>query len=194
MEENFFYTLSTETEGFFKNKKSKFYGFAFPLNEKEDINRFLEELRKKFHDARHVCYAFDFEGEQRANDDGEPRHSAGTPILGQIKSFELKNVLVAVVRYFGGVKLGVSGLIEAYREAAKEAIENNEIIKIVPQKILEVEFEYDKTGEIMRLIDDFKVKILSTDYSENTKLKVQLAEHLSKEFLIKVDEVLEIYE
>lgn len=194
MEENFFYTLSIETEGFFKNRKSKFYGFAFPLNEKEDIKRFLEELRKKFHDARHVCYAFDFEDEQRANDDGEPRHSAGTSILGQIKSFELKNVLVAVVRYFGGVKLGVSGLIEAYREAAKGAIENNEIVRIVPQKILEVEFEYDRTGEIMRLVDEFKVKILSTDYSENTKLKLQLAEHLSEEFLTKVDEALEIYE
>ena len=125
---NRFLTISKESESLYKEKGSKFIGIAVPTNNEEDVKEHLEAIKKKYYDARHHCYAYVLnpEGTQtRANDNGEPKHSAGDPILGQIKSKELTNTLVLIVRYFGGTKLGVRGLISAYKTAAKEALEIN---------------------------------------------------------------------
>lgn len=130
-------TISDDSEGFYKEKGSKFLSFAFPVHHEEDIKEKLDILRKKYYDARHHCYAYVLGKDKeifRANDDGEPNHSAGDPILGQIKSNQLTNILIVVVRYFGGVKLGVGGLISAYRTAAAEAISNNVIVEAIVKK------------------------------------------------------------
>ncbi|MEM7039836.1 MAG: YigZ family protein, partial [Bacteroidota bacterium] len=120
-----YHTISGPSDSFYKEKGSKFYGFAFPVKSVEEVELRLGEVAKKFHDARHICYAYRFgvKGEPwRANDDGEPSHSAGDPILNEMKSKEVSDALVAVVRYFGGTKLGVGGLVRAYGTAAKEAL------------------------------------------------------------------------
>src|SRR5690554_7890956 len=133
------------SEVLFKDRNSKFFGYAFPVEDEEIIKEHLEVLRKQHHSARHWCYAWQLGKEEtryRVNDDGEPSNSAGMPIYGQIQSFDVTNVLIVVVRYFGGVKLGVGGLINAYRTAAKEAIENGKIIEEVVKDRFELFFDY----------------------------------------------------
>ena len=130
-----FLTISGKSEGLYKDRGSKFLSFSFPVSSEEEINQRLDEVRKKYHDARHHCYAWMLQPDQsksRANDDGEPNHSAGDPILGQIKSFELTNTLVVVIRYFGGTKLGVGGLINAYKTAAANT---NLMISSIPSAL-----------------------------------------------------------
>lgn len=168
MEDRSFRTIQRTSEGFYKEKGSKFLAFAFPANNLEEVKGHLESLRKQYHDARHHCYAYiiDTDSNQliRANDDGEPNHSAGDPILGQIKSKELTNTLIVVVRYFGGTKLGVSGLIQAYRTASEDALTHNEIITIKIKKDLSIEFDYEATSEVMRCIQQFGVEIKDQEY------------------------------
>ena len=135
-------TLNTVAEGVYKEKGSKFLAFGYNVNSEEQVRERLEELRKKFYDARHHCYAYMLghgsNQKWRANDDGEPNHSAGTPILNQIKSFELTNVLVVVIRYFGGTKLGVSGLINAYKTATQEALAMAEIEERILTNLIKI--------------------------------------------------------
>lgn len=145
-------TLKERTEGLYKEKGSKFIGIAVKCYNEEQVKLFLDEWKKEHHQARHLCYAWRFGLEMehyRANDDGEPNNSAGAPILGQIQSFELSNILIGVVRYYGGTKLGVGGLINAYRTAAKEAIENGEIIEIEVFHHVRLEFEYAQMPDVM---------------------------------------------
>lgn len=140
----------------FKEKGSKFWGYAYPISSEEEVKPHIESLRKLHHKSRHVCYAYKlgFNNDRyRANDDGEPSNSAGQPILGQINSFELTNILVVVVRYFGGTKLGVGGLIQAYRTGAKEAIEATQIIEKEITTTLRLTFEYKDMNNIMRIIN-----------------------------------------
>ena len=174
MSDESYFTLKTPSEGFYKEKGSKFYGFAYPVNSIEEAKEKLDLLRKEYHDARHHCMAYSIRtGEQivtRASDDGEPNHSAGDPILGQIKSFELQNVVVIVVRYFGGTKLGVSGLIHAYKTAAYEALSSAKIIEVIPKKEITIEYPYEKTNEIMRLISEFQVEIVDQSFEEKCTL------------------------
>ena len=128
----YFHTIKDSAEGLYKEKGSKFLAFAFPVTTEDEIKDCQEKIRKKYFDARHHCYAWILGADKsqlRANDDGEPNHSAGDPILGQIRSRDLTDVLVVVVRYFGGTKLGVSGLIQAYRAAAEDALNNTTIIR-----------------------------------------------------------------
>ncbi|MDF2457519.1 MAG: Xaa-Pro dipeptidase, partial [Cytophagaceae bacterium] len=132
-----FQTLRFPVEGLYKEKGSKFLSKALPVQSEDEIKQHLASIRKEYDDARHVCYAFSLQEPfltERGNDDGEPAHTAGTPILNQIRSFELSNVLVVVVRYFGGTKLGVSGLIQAYKAAAEDALQKAEIIAIEPKE------------------------------------------------------------
>lgn len=150
-----FRTISEATEGLFKDKGSKFLAYAFPISSVEDVKPYLERLKSEHPSARHVCYAYMLGtdgNDYRANDDGEPNGTAGLPILNQIKSKDVTNVLVAVVRYFGGTKLGVSGLIHAYKESAKEALEQAVVIEKVPTVTITVQFPHSSIGEVERLI------------------------------------------
>ena len=157
-------TLSKDSEGFYKEKGSRFLGFAYVVKDEEQVKEKLAELKKKYYDARHHCYAYIL-GEEgdifRANDDGEPGHTAGDPILGQIKSNNLTNTLIVVVRYFGGTKLGVSGLINAYKTAAADTIANNTIHENLMLTELKIHFEYALLNRAMKLVKDYELEIIS---------------------------------
>lgn len=155
-------TLKRESEGLYKEKGSKFLAFAYPVQNEEEIKEIIARLKKQYHDARHHCYAYILgqDGQDfRANDDGEPGHSAGDPILGQIRSNNLTNVLIVVVRYFGGTKLGVGGLVTAYKTAAAEAILANEIIMEIVTEKVRFHFDYLDMNEVMRLVKELEIKI-----------------------------------
>ena len=135
--EDTYKTIEKPSEGLFKDKGSKFISFAFPVDNEEEIKEIVQSIKKEHHSARHHCYAWRLGADQllfRANDDGEPSSTAGKPILGQIQSFDLTNILIVVVRYFGGTLLGVSGLINAYRNAALDAINQAEIVEKLVEK------------------------------------------------------------
>lgn len=157
----------------FKERKSKFYGYCFPVSDEDSIKEHIEVLRKEYPTANHVCYAWQMGVEAksyRANDDGEPNNSAGMPIYGQIQSFDVTNILVAVVRIFGGTKLGVGGLISAYKETAKLALENAAIITKVLQEELTVTFEYSEMDIVMRLVKKHQLTIVSQDLHLKCKM------------------------
>jgi uncharacterized YigZ family protein len=160
-------TLKNKSEGLYKEKGSKFIAYAVPCSSEEEAKNYLNEWRKQHHQSRHLCYAYRFgiDGElYRANDDGEPSNSAGQPILGQLLSFELTNVLVGVLRYFGGTKLGVGGLITAYKTAAKEAIEANEIIEKEVKTRLDISFDYADMQQVMSMTKQFQTEILAQQF------------------------------
>jgi uncharacterized YigZ family protein len=167
-------TIKQRSEGVFRDKGSKFLAFAFPIYTRDEINRKLAELRKEYHDARHHCYAYRLGAAKeifRANDDGEPSGSAGNPILGQIRSNDLSNILIVVVRYFGGTLLGVGGLINAYRTAAANALQDAVIITAAEQDLIEIIFPYVMMNKIMKIIRDEGMKIQEQDFSETCKMK-----------------------
>jgi uncharacterized YigZ family protein len=171
-----FKTIKEKTEGFYKEKGSKFLSFAIPVRNETDIKGELDKLRKQYFDARHHCYAWMLGAEKtkfRSSDDGEPNHSAGDPILGQIRSKEITNVLIVVVRYFGGTKLGVGGLIVAYKTAAADALEKAIIIEEEIKETLTVTFGYSSTPEIMRLIKDFDVNITHQSFESKSEMNLE---------------------
>lgn len=157
----------------YKEKNSKFYGYAFPVTNEDEIKNHLETLRKQHHGAVHFCYAFQIgtnKIQYRANDDGEPSNSAGMPIYGQIQSFGLTNVLVVIVRFFGGVKLGVGGLISAYRTAAQMALEESEIIEKTIDIFFKVNFDYKNMNKVMRVIKEKNLSIISQNMNESCEI------------------------
>ncbi len=161
----------------FKDKNSKFYGCAFPVSNEDQVKLILQDLKKKHYAARHWCYAYQIGSEilkYRANDDGEPNNSAGMPIYGQIQSFELTNVLVVVVRYFGGVKLGVGGLINAYRTAAQMAISEAEIIERTIDKHFTIAFNYNQMNVAMRIIKEKQLKVVSQKLEQSCLLEISV--------------------
>jgi uncharacterized YigZ family protein len=165
-----------------KDKNSKFIGYAFPVENEIQIKIHLEELRKLHPTANHICYAFQMGVEKRyyrANDDGEPNNSAGTPIYGQIQSFGVTNILIAVVRYFGGVKLGVSGLISAYRTTAQLSLNSAEIIELYLQTKFELHFEYTILNKVMRVLNEKKAVILSQKMEMNCHLTISIRKNES---------------
>ncbi len=167
-------TIENKSEGVYKDRGSKFLAFAYPVYSADEVKRVLEALRKEYHDARHHCYAYRLGAlklEYRANDDGEPSSSAGKPILGQIQSSDLSNILIVVVRYFGGTLLGVGGLINAYRSAAADAIQNARIIERVESEQIIIHFPYDLTNEIMKIIEEEKLEMKDQEYTEACKIK-----------------------
>lgn len=184
-----FYTIQDSSEGYYKESGSKFLAFAYPVDSEAEIKEKIEHLRKKYFDATHHCFAWILGPDKdrfRAVDDGEPNHSAGDPILGQIRSKSLTNVLVVVVRYYGGVKLGVGGLIQAYKLAAEEALSNSKIIeREVTEKFL-IRYPYDETPEVMKLIKDFDVKILNQSFAEDCLLEAQVKLKEKDEFMNKI--------
>lgn len=174
-EQHTYKILNKAGEGLYKEKGSKFLAFAYHVEDEEAVKERLDELRKTYYDARHHCYAFilGLQQEQiRANDDGEPGHSAGDPILGQIKSYGLTNTLVVVIRYFGGTKLGVSGLITAYKTATADALEQSVIEEKHIVKILELRYPYDSTNQVMRLIPDHDLDVITQEYLSDCYMKL----------------------
>lgn len=166
---------SPSPEILFKEKNSKFFGYAFPVTKEEEIKSHLENLRKQHVGAGHFCYAFQLGTETfqfRANDDGEPSNSAGMPIYGQIQSFGLTNVLVVVVRYFGGVKLGVGGLISAYRTGAQMALEESEIIEKTIDIHFTVSFDYKNMNKVMRVIKEKNLNMVSQQTNEDCQIEI----------------------
>ncbi|MGB5667059.1 MAG: YigZ family protein [Maribacter sp.] len=150
----------------FKEKKSKFFGYAFPINTEDEVRSIIESLRKKHHTANHFCYAWQLgetDPRYRVNDDGEPKNSAGAPIHGQIQSFKVTNVLVVVIRIFGGTKLGIGGLIRAYRTAAQLALKQSTIIKRTIKDEIKIKFEYSEIDKVMGIIRQNQLKIISQD-------------------------------
>jgi uncharacterized YigZ family protein len=171
-----YHTITKTTEGLYKEKGSKFIAVALPVTSEEEVKEQQEALRKKYYDARHHCYAYvigDDYAQFRANDDGEPNHSAGDPILGQLRSKDLTNTLVVVIRYFGGTKLGVSGLIHAYKTAAEEALSENKIINVPITDIVEIIFDYESTNEVMRMVKDLDLTIADQKYEVDCSLTVK---------------------
>jgi uncharacterized YigZ family protein len=160
-------TINKPTEGIYKEKGSKFLAFAIPVNTADEVKEIVKNYRKEYYDARHVCYAYMLGAERknyRANDDGEPSGTAGKPILGQINSFELTNVLVIVVRYFGGILLGTGGLVVAYKEAVMDALKQAEIIEKTVDITISINFDYVLMNDVMRVLKDTNVQILSQSF------------------------------
>jgi uncharacterized YigZ family protein len=164
MENDEYRTLKGTSEGIYKEKGSKFIALAMPVANVGEVKTELEKIRKKYYDARHHCYAYQVGFKQlefRYNDDGEPSGTAGKPIYGQIQSHELNNVLIVVIRYFGGIKLGTGGLIQAYRSASKDAIENGQVIIKTWTVKLKISFDYRQMNEVMRIIKEGNLHIIS---------------------------------
>jgi uncharacterized YigZ family protein len=164
---------SPSTEILFKEKNSKFFGYAFPVTTEDEIKLHLDKLRKKHFGAGHFCYAFQLGTDTlffRVNDDGEPNNSAGMPIYGQIQSFGLTNVLVVVVRFFGGVKLGVSGLISAYKTAAQMALEESVILEKTIDVHFQISFDYKNMNKVMRIIKEKNLEIISQQMKESCQI------------------------
>lgn len=162
-------------EVLYKEKNSKFFGYSYPVNSQEEIKIHLEYLKKQHFGAVHFCYAYQIgieKPEFRANDDGEPSHSAGMPIYGQIQSFELTNILIVVVRYFGGTKLGVSGLLTAYKTTAKMALEASTIIEKTIDVTLKITFDYKNINTVMRIIKEKKLQVISQKMELTCEIKL----------------------
>lgn len=165
------------SEGFYSEKRSKFLAFAFHVTTEEEIKEIVSEYRKKYYDARHVCWAYMLGAQRtdfRANDDGEPSSTAGKPILGQINKNELTDILIIVVRYYGGVNLGTSGLIVAYRTAAAEAIANAEVIKLYDEEVVTYDFPYVMMNDVMKIIKDMSPRIVNQTYDNTCKIQLSI--------------------
>ncbi len=177
LKEGQYLTIKEISEGVYKEKGSKFFAYAYPVKTEEEIKGIIRNLRKEYYDARHHCYAFMLGANQkhfRANDDGEPSNSAGNPILGQIRSKNLTDILIVVVRYFGGTKLGVSGLIHAYRTSALDAIENATIIKKDVTEIIHIEFDYFSMNDVMKIIKDYNPTVLSQQFDNSCQMVLEV--------------------
>lgn len=175
--EDTYKTISEPSEGLFKDKGSKFISFAYPVTSEDEIREIVQSIKKEHHSARHHCYAWRLGHEKlqfRANDDGEPSSTAGKPILGQIQSFDLTNILIVIVRYFGGTLLGVSGLINAYRNAALDAINQAEIIERLVEKHLVIEFEYGAMNEVMKIFKDEKLPQIDPQFDLKCRIETQI--------------------
>lgn len=170
MHDDEYMTLTSDVaEGFYSEKRSKFYAFAHHVESEEEVKMLLQDYRKRFYDARHVCYAYMLGAERkdfRANDDGEPSSTAGKPILGQINKRELTNTLVVVIRYYGGVNLGTGGLIVAYRTAADDALSNAKTKLCQVEETVTWKFAYSNMNAVMKVVKDTGAKILSQDYTD----------------------------
>jgi len=185
-------TIDKKAEGTFRDRGSKFLAFAFPVHSVEEIKSILEDLRREYHDARHHCYAYRLgaaKDEFRANDDGEPSSSAGKPILGQIQSLDLSNILVVVVRYFGGTLLGVGGLINAYRSAAADALQKARIVEGVERDPVTILFPYALTKDIMKIVEEEKIKIMAQDYTDTCRLEGRVPRSRVKEALCRINKL-----
>ena len=170
-------TIKEPSEGIYKEKGSKFIAFAYPIYSEEDFKEHLSQLKKDYHDARHHCYAFRLgltENEYRYSDDGEPNNSAGKPIYGQLLSSNITNVAIIVIRYFGGTKLGVGGLITAYKEAAKDAINNAKIVKRTVNHYYKIKFEYPIMSDVMNFVKQYNLNVTNQVFENSCLIEFNI--------------------
>jgi uncharacterized YigZ family protein len=170
-------TIITPTEGIYKEKGSKFLSFAIPVSSADEVKEIVKNYRKEYYDSRHVCYAYMLGADRkefRANDDGEPSGTAGRPILGQINSRELTNILVIVVRYFGGILLGTGGLVVAYKEATTDALDQAEVIEKTVDETISIVFDYVLMNEVMRIIKDTNAQISSQNFEDQCAMQLSI--------------------
>ena len=187
-----FRTILSPSEAVFTEKRSRFLAFAYPIADVSEAKEKIAELGKKYFDARHVCWAYMLgpdRTEFRANDNGEPSGTAGKPILGQINSFELTNILIAVVRYFGGIKLGTSGLIVAYRQAAKEALENAEIVKRFVCEAITFSYPYMVMNDVMKLSKIDGVNIVSSQFDNTCSMTLSVRKSVMNHLLQRLKDI-----
>ena len=192
METDSYLSLKGRSEGLFKSKGSKHFGYAVPVQSEDDVKSFIESIRVEHHSARHFCYAYRIGhdgAKYRANDDGEPSNTAGAPILGVLKSHGLTNALIVVVRYFGGTKLGVSGLIEAYREAGQAAVKDGDIVTCYRTKRALVSYPYSCMGDVMNLLKRSGITPENTDFQLECKLEIELRLSEADEVLSKLQDI-----
>ena len=177
-------TISATSEGYYTEKRSKFLAFAHHVETVEQVKDIIAGYRKKYYDARHVCYAYMLGPERqdfRANDDGEPSSTAGKPILGQINSNELTDILIVVVRYYGGVNLGTSGLIVAYREAAADAITHATVETRQVEELVKYSFSYPQMNDVMRIVKDMNPRIISQTYDNTCEIVLSIRKSEAEE-------------
>lgn len=187
-----FKTIQDTAQGLFTEKKSKFISYAIPVKSVEDVKTELEKYRKEYYDARHVCWAYILGAERnefRSNDDGEPSGTAGKPILGQINSNELTDILILVVRYFGGIKLGTSGLIVSYREAASEAIAASEIIEKTVDIDIRFKFEYPFMNDVMKVVKDLEPVLLEQQYDMDCIMELRIRKALFEQLKSRLEKI-----
>lgn len=187
-----FRTIKNISKSIYTEKRSKFLAFAIPVESVEEVKAIVSEYQKEYYDARHVCYAYMLGAERldfRANDNGEPSGTAGKPILGQINSNELTNILVIVVRYFGGIKLGTSGLIVAYRQAAADAIAEAEVIEKTVDEDISFIFEYPFLNDVMRIVKEENPQIISQGYDSDCTMTLRIRKGMIPKLKSRLEKV-----
>ncbi|MDD3079249.1 MAG: YigZ family protein [Paludibacter sp.] len=190
-----FLTIRQSSEGIYKEKGSKFLSFAIPVSNIDEIKDIIKDFRKRYFDARHICYAYMLGHERkefRANDDGEPSGTAGRPILGQINSRELTDILVIVVRYFGGILLGTGGLIIAYKEATIDALNNTEITEKTIDIKFQVVFGYELMNDVMRIIKELNPEVISQHFDNNCEISLSIRQSEAKILESKLNKIIEV--
>lgn len=192
MDKDTYKTILASSEGIYTEKRSKFIATALPVRTVEEVKAYLETWQKKYYDARHICYAYMLGYERkdfRANDNGEPSGTAGKPILGQINSNELTDILLIVVRYFGGIKLGTSGLIVAYRTAAAEAIAAASIIEKTVDEVVTVLFEYPFMNDVMRIVKEEGPEIVEQSYDIDCRMSLRIRRSIMPRLRTRLEKV-----
>jgi uncharacterized YigZ family protein len=192
METDEFLTITKPGTGTYKEKGSKFYGFAEPVSNEEEIKEKLDHYKAVYHDARHHCYAYrtGISGDNfRMNDDGEPSSTAGKPIYGQILSHNLTNILIVVVRYFGGTKLGTSGLIRAYKAAAEEAVSTSKIVKKTVNELYQIDFDYPLMNDIMKVLHDEEIEPLAKNFQASCSFKLGIRKNQEERIVSRFNKI-----
>lgn len=185
-------SISARSEGLFKDNGSRFIALAFPVETEDEVKSIVSGIRKEYHDARHHCYAYrlGLEGEVwRASDDGEPAGSAGRPILGQIDSAGLSDILVVVVRYFGGIKLGIPGLIRAYKTSTADALSNASVVDKIAGSWYRIEFGYDRMQDVMKVVKDMDLPQRAQNFGEICTMEVRVRKNLNENFLERTEKI-----
>lgn len=183
-------SISGPSEGLFKDNGSRFIALAYPVESEDEVKDIVNALKKEYHDARHHCYAYRIgkDGEKwRANDDGEPSGSAGRPILGQIDSAGLSDILIVVVRYFGGIKLGIPGLVRAYKTSSADAISHAGVITKTAADWYKLEFSYDRMPAVMKILKDMDIPQRSRDFGEECSVEVRIRLCIASDFLERIE-------
>ena len=192
MNEDVYRTIAAPAEGIYTEKRSKFIAIALPVRTVDEVKALLEEYQKKYYDARHVCYAYMLGPQRkdfRANDNGEPSGTAGKPILGQINSNELTDILIIVVRYFGGIKLGTSGLIVAYKAAAAEALAAAEVVEKTVDECIRFWFEYPFMNDVMRIVKEEEPEILNQSYDMDCSMTLRIRRSMMPKLRARLEKV-----
>lgn len=182
-------SITSPSEGLFKDNGSRFIALAYPVESEDEVKAIVDSLKKEYHDARHHCYAYRIGpdgGKWRANDDGEPSGSAGRPILGQIDSAGLSDILVVVVRYFGGIKLGIPGLIRAYKTSTSDALSNATVCEKIAGSWYRIEFGYEQMPSVMKVVKDLDLPQRARDFGTSCSLEIRVRNTLKEDYLERI--------